>query len=466
MSPSASEITALENQAIQHRRQIRRNILLLAFPVIAEMGLATLADITNMVMVGHLGVQSMNAIGLTMQPLMLALVVFNGFSVATTALIARFFGEKNRELANRTFQQSLAAAFILALFLGGVIYWIAPWILRVMGESDPETIRLGASYIHRMVPGLIAYWLNFVMFASLRGAGDTLTPAMTNVLIYLLNVTGNYFFIFGRWIFPEMGVNGAGMASSVARITGFLLMLIFIQRRTSRLSIDWKRFFAFDFTLLRRIAKIGLPAATEQLFLRFGQTWYTRVVKGLGPVAFAAHTTAINAESLSYMPGWGFSVAATTMVGQKLGEGNPDEAEASANSALRFSCTIMGVMAIIFLLFPEALISLYVKPNDPNAAEFIRLGARNLRIVALAQIPQAVQFVLAGALRGAGYTKPVLYSTAIGVWLGRLFCAYIFVVHFGWGLVGAWAAMCIDWFIRSSYVFYLWRKGKWKHVEV
>lgn len=463
MTNSTLNIHSLEQR---QPKRLWASIFFLALPVIVEMGLATLADITNMIMVGHLGVDALNAIGLTLQPLMLGMVIFNGFSVGATALIARFIGERNQELAGRTFQQSLLVSAVTAFGLVIGLYFVAPWILVLMGESDPKVIALGTSYIHWMIPGLFFQWQSTVIFASLRGAGDTVTPMVANVMIYLLNVLGNYFFIFGHWIFPEMGVHGAGLASSLARTTGFTILMILIHRPHSILRIRWKSLFPLDWSLLRRIVKIGAPAALEQAILRIGQTFYTRVVKSLGGVAFAAHTTAINAESLSYMPGWGFSVAATTMVGQKLGEKKPDEAEASANISLRFAMAIMGCMALVFLFFPEVLIRIYVKANDPNAGEFVRLGARNMRIVALAQIPQAIQFVLAGALRGAGYTKPVLYSTMVGVWVGRLLCSYIFIFYFHWGLVGAWVAMCIDWLMRSSYVTYLWRKGKWKETEV
>lgn len=448
------------------QREIRRKTLLLAWPVIIEMGFSTLAEVTNMMMVGHLGIQSLDAIGLTLQPLQLGMVLFNGFGVGATALIARFIGEKRQDMANRTFQQALALASVGGLALISILYFIAPWILISMGASDPKVISLGTSYIHWMIPGLFALWQYTVIFAALRGAGDTRTPMYANVLVYLLNVLGNYLFIFGVGIFPVMGVNGAGMASSLARLTGFTLLLILIHRRDSILKPRWNEFFQLDWPLLRRILKTGAPAAGEQLVLRAGQILYSRVVRSLGEVAFAAHNTAINAESLSYMPGWGFSVAATTMVGQKLGEQRPEEAEASAMTALKYAAGVMGFMAIVFLIFPEYLMRLYVKMSDPNAAELIRLGARNLRIVAIAEIPQAVQFVIAGALRGAGYTKQVLYSTVVGVWAGRLLASYVFVVYFHWGLVGAWAAMCLDWFLRSSYVVYLWKKGQWKKTQV
>ncbi|AZR74817.1 hypothetical protein BBF96_04175 [Anoxybacter fermentans] len=448
------------------RSQIRYNILRLAWPVIVEMGLITLVQIFDMMMVGHLGVDALNAIGLTLQPLMLGMIIFNGLSVGTTALIARFIGERNREQASRTFQQSLLGSTFLASLMSIVLYFIAPHILVIMGAETARVVKLGAGYIRWLIPGLFLQWIFIVISAALRGAGDTKTPMYVNIVINIINILGNYLLIFGVWIFPRMEVYGAGLATSIARITGFILLVILLHHPETILKPNWKEFFKIDWFIMKRIIRIGIPATLEQAILRIGQTLYTRVVSTLGSVAFAAHTTAINAESISYMPGWGFSVAATTMVGQKLGEGKPDEAEASGIESLKFGCGVMAFMGIIFLIFPEFLMRLYIDMSDPNARELIYLGARNLRIVALAQIPMATQFILAGGLRGAGYTKPVLYSTMIGVWAGRLLSAYVFIFHFGWGLVGAWIAMCIDWFLRSAYVVYLWKKGEWKFTEI
>lgn len=464
MDNSTSEVKIID-QTIP-RKTIRQNILRLAWPVILEMGLITLVEVADMIMVGQLGVTALNAIGLTLQPLMLNMVIFNGLSVGTTALVARFIGQKNDELANQTFNQSFFGAVILSILMGLNLFLIAPMILKVMGAETTKIVQLGADYVRLLVPGLLFQWQLVVISSALRGSGDTITPMIVNVLINLINLIGNYLLIFGIGVFPRLGVHGAAIASSVARVSGFILLLALLKYRKTGLKLSVKGIFQLDWSLIKRIVKIGLPACLEQAALRIGQILYTRIVNTLGIVAVAAHNTAINAESISYMPGWGFSVAATTMVGQKLGEKKPEEAETSGQESLKFGVGIMAMMAIVFLIFPEQLMKLYINLSDPDAQEMIRLGARNLRIVALAQIPMATQFVLAGALRGAGYTKPVLYSTIIGVWVGRLLSAYIFVFHLGWGLWGAWISACIDWFLRALYVAFLWKKGDWKKIQV
>ncbi len=207
--------------------------------------------------------------------------------------------------------------------------------------------------------------------------------------------------------------------------------------------------------------KIGMPAAMEQMVMRTAQIFFVRVVSGLGTVAFAAHQIAINVESISYMPGFGIAVAATTLVGQNLGAEKKDQAEQSGYEAWKLGAMFMGLMAVVFLIFPEQLVRLY--SDDP---EIIRIGALCLRIAAIAQIPMGSQFIFAGGLRGAGETKSVFYSTAISSWIGRLGVAYILINVFGFGVAGAWIAMVVDWIMRSSYVFYRFRLGDWKDLEV
>jgi Na+-driven multidrug efflux pump len=161
------------------------------------------------------------------------------------------------------------------------------------------------------------------------------------------------------------------------------------------------------------------------------------------------------------MPGFGIAVAATTIVGQNLGAKNPKGAEKGTFEAWKIGSMIMGFMGIIFLILPEQLISLYT--SDPV---IISKAALNLRIIALAQIPMGTHFIFAGALRGAGDTKSVFYSTAISTWLFRLVLGYILVHPLNLGLLGAWTAMVVDWTVRGSYVFYRFKKGKWKLIDV
>jgi len=452
--------TQIEQELTNHNESIKSVIFKLSWPVVAEQSLVTITQIIDMMMVGRLGAASITAVGLSVQPLLLAQALGAALSVGTTALVARFIGAGDNNKASKVLQQSLLVAGIMSAVILSLYFIYADKIIRIMG-AEPDVLPLGSTYLRIILPGLFFMFTGFMISAALRGAGDTRTPMKINIVINIINVIGNYFLIFGHCGFPELGLRGAALATTIARSLGGALLFWYIFTSRLRLNVLMENFFKIDIALIRRIMRIGLPAAMEQLVMRIAQLLFVRIVAGLGTIAYAAHQIAINAESISYMPGFGIAVAATTLVGQNLGAGQSERAEESAYESWKLGTVIMGIMAILFLVIPEYLIKLYT--DNP---EIIRLGARNLRIVAFAQIPMGTQFIFAGALRGAGDTRPVFYSTALASWAGRLGATYIFVYIFHWGLTGAWVAMIIDWLIRGSYVLYRFKKGYWKNIKV
>ena len=439
---------------------VKKLIIKLSWPVVAEQSMATLTNIIDLMMVGRLGAAAIAAVGLSIQPLLLAQALGAAVSVGTTALVARFTGAKEAEKGGEALQQSLLASLLFSVVILSVYYFLAGELMTFLG-AEPAVVLLGSSYLRLLIPGLLFMFISFIISAALRGAGDTRTPMKVNLAVNLLNVLANYTLIFGNFGAPALGLNGAAIATSLARIVGALMLFIYVFSTKSVVRLRWKGFFRADLTMIKRILKIGVPATLEQLVVRIAQILLVRVIAGLGTVAYAAHQLALNAESISYMPGFGIAVAATTLVGQNLGANRPEQAEQSAYQSWKLGTMIMGLMALVFLLFPRSLLSLYT-----DQQEIINLGAVNLRIIAFAQIQMGTQFIFAGALRGAGDTRAVFYSTALSSWLGRLGMAYLFVYFLGWGLAGAWLAMVIDWTIRGSFVFFRFRQGDWKKLKV
>ncbi len=438
---------------------IQKIIMSLAWPVIAEQSLTTLTNIIDMMMVGRIGSISITAIGLSIQPLLLAQALGASVSVGTTALVARFTGAGAKKEASRVLQHSLLIASVFSLLVLTGYFVMASRIMIFMG-AETDVISPGTDYLRIIIPGLLMMFLSFTITAALRGAGDTKTPMKVNIFINIINVLGNYLLIFGKWGAPELGLTGAAIATSSARFLGCIILFIHLIGKKAIIKLELKKFMV-DFSLLRRIIRIGIPATLEQLVMRVAQILFARLVAGLGTLAYAAHHIAINAESISYMPGFGIAVAATTLVGQNLGANKPLRAEESVYEAWKIGALIMGVMGLAFFFFPSYLIKLYT--TDP---EIIQMGTLNLRIIAIAQIPMATQFIFAGALRGAGDTRTVFLSTAFSSWASRLGLAYLLVIVYDFGLTGAWMSMVVDWFVRGGIVYWWFKKGTWKVLKV
>ena len=442
------------------RRAIRSRVINLAWPVFAELSLQTITQVVDMAMVGHLGAAAIAAIGLSMQPLWLVMSIFMGLSVGTTALVARLVGANNHEEAGHIAKQSLLVSLFISLIVGVAAFIAAPQIIRLMG-AEADALPLGISYMRYLVPGYVFMLPAMVATAALRGAGDTRTPMVINLFVNILNVLANYTLIFGHFGFPAMGVDGAGLATTIARIVGAVALVAVLASGRKVIGIPPGRILQFDPEVLKRIVGVGLPATIERVAMSLGMLFYVRTVASLGTVVYAAHVLATNAESLSYMPGIAISTAAATLVGQGLGAKDPEAAEASGWESCKLGALVMGIMGVVFFLFPEAILGIYT--DDP---EIISLGVVALRVVAFIQIPEAIGFILSGSLRGAGDTRGVFYVTAIGAWAIRLLLAYIFVIHLHWGLLGAWLAMAADWIFRSAMFLARFKGGTWKEIDI
>ena len=258
-----------------------------------------------------------------------------------------------------------------------------------------------------------------VIAAGLRGAGDMRTPLVIGALVNVINVGLAYTLIFGKFGLPAMGVRGAATASAIAFATGALLALASMLRPTSVLRLRADR-LRIDFGLWRRIVSVGTPTGMEQLLMQFGFLLYLGIAAQYGTTAVAAYFIGVRILALSFLPGFGFSAAASTLVGQSLGAGQPEEAERSGWEANRLTILFLSVGGLIIFLGAEPIARAFVADAGVvgDAVSFIR-------ILAMAQPLMAADFALGGALRGAGDTRFPLLTVLIGFYGARLGCAWI-----------------------------------------
>lgn len=447
-------------QLRQENKAITSKVFNLAGPALAEMMLISLVSMADMMMVGRLGAAAVASIGLTNQPMFFATAIFMALNVGTTALVARFIGAKNPEDAAIAARQSVLITLGLAIAVTALGYWAAPYVLTFM-RADAEVMAVGLPYFRVIAAGLLFNTMSMGITAILRGSGDTKTPMRVNIFINLLNVVGNYALIYGHFGLPRLGVTGAGLSTTISRGVACVLFLYVIFGGRSliklKLSDNWRP----NLPMINRIFKIGVNSALEQFILRGGQVAFARVVSGLGTTVFAAHQIGLNILSLSFMPGQAFGIAATTLVGQSLGAKDPELAEQCGQESRRLGMFVGGAMAVVFFTLGGVIARLYT-----NEIAVVSATAMILKLYAFVQPFQATQFILAGALRGAGDTKWPLYASAIGVWGGRVIFSYILVNLFGLGLLGAWLAMSLDQIGRSVFITLRFRTGKWKTVRV
>ena len=441
-------------------RPLNQAIWALAGPALVELSLITLVQLVSLMMVGRLGPAAIDAVGLTNQPVFFAQSIFVALDVGTTALVAHAIGAGDPRTANEAAKQTFVLNVSMGIIVSLVCYVLARPALVFMGAS-PDTMVQAIPYFRAVGASLAFNTLALSLTAILRGAGDTRTPMRINIVANFVLVAVGFPLIYGLWGLPHLGVLGAGYGTVAAYLTACALALRAVFSGRCPVRVSFRDGYRFHADLVRRIVRVGLPAAGEQAVMRGGVVLFLRVVAGLGTVTFAAHQIALNVWSLSYTPGQAFSIAATTLVGQNLGAGRPDLAEKAGRATNRIAAVMAIATGIFFILARRWIFGLY--SGDPQVATE---GEVAMIILGLLQPLQSIQFAYAGGLRGAGDTRFPLLSTFLGVWPFRLGLGYLFVSGLGMGLFGAWLAIAADQTCRSLLILLRWRSGRWKLTSV
>jgi putative MATE family efflux protein len=442
------------------RNQLWREMVGITGPAFIELVMSTLFGMVDMIMVGRLGPAAIAAVGLTNQPFMLLLAVFAAVNIGGTTLVAWSIGAKDLERTKAITRQVIIINMILGVLAGALGVLAAGPVVRFMGARS-DTMGLATVYLRIIAAGLIFQALMMGITACLRGAGETKIPMAYNVGSNLLNVFGNYVLIYGMWGFPRWGVAGAAVSTTLARLIAALaaLYVVYCSDR-SMIKIKIRDDYRVNREIIGKVFAIGLPSAMEQFVLQSGLILFAKIVSGLGTAGFAAHQIGLNISGLVFSPSQAFGVAATTLVGQNLGAGDPARAERCAGFIHKVALGVGCTIGLMFILFSHPLARLYT--SDLVVAG---MAGTVLKILALAQPGQATQLSLAGALRGAGDTMYPLYASILGIWIFRVGLAFLFVNIFGWGLIGAWVALALDQYTRSAVIILRFHSGKWKQIK-
>lgn len=434
-----------------------RSILKIAFPTIVDTFAQTLLAAFDMMMVGSLGAWAISSVGVGSAAFNAIIPAMMAVGIGTSALLSRAYGAKNIEEGKKTVVQSLIIVIPLSIFISFLFIFFSKEILHFIGNSNDINISEAIKYQNITSLGMVFLGVNFVFSSSYRSISKTNIPMGVNLICLILNVILNYIFIF----IIKWGVFGAGFATTISRLS-VTIIYIYLTFFTEKYWIFLKRNnLKIDGLMIKRIIKVGIPAAVEQLALRFGMLIFEMMVISLGNINYAAHKIAGTAEAFSFNVGFAFSVAATTLVGQQLGKNSPKMAAKNGYACVILCVLIMSSVGFLFFLVPELMISLFTKELDVK-----KLASSALRVVSICQPFLAASIVFSGALRGAGDTKSVLLVTFLGIFLIRIPTTYFFLYILKTGLLGAWIVMTIDLAIRSLIGFYIFKKGKWKHLVV
>ena len=448
-------------------------VLKVALPSVAAMILTTLNGFLDRWFVGHLGPDVLAAVTSANSIMFALMSAAMGVSVGTSALVSRFVGEGDTKEVARAAQQSLVLGVLLAFLIGIPMWVLRHPILTALGVQD-VALHEAEAYLLVTVLGLPTLFLMLIFNGAFRGLGDTVRPLWITGGAILVHGTFNWLLIFGNAGFPKMGLMGGATALVLSQATSFLLYALFA-RRTILRSMPWS--LLIDWGWAWRVLKIGLPAAAQQLIrvlsMLVFQGMITRLVPGAGNAALAALGVGLLSESIAFMPGFGYSIAASAFVGQNLGAKQIQRAEQGAYAATLQAVFVMSVMGFVFWTFAEPFARFFIQHGVGESAlqaekteEAIHFTILYLRAAAWSEPFLGIVMVLNGALQGAGETIAPTIFTFLSMAVIRLPLTYVMAATFHGGVHGAWWAMSLSTIINSAFIYGIFRRGKWRTIRV
>ncbi len=431
-----------------------KRIFSIALPAALNQFFDMFQVLVDMIFIGRISAVAIASVGLSMNLIGTLYAVISIFSIGTNVLVARFFGAKDEKSLSIIVGTSLITSFIVSLPITLAIFFLSKEFFLVFGDNTliAETGSVYMKIVSLSIPFL---FIGAVLVSTSNGLGDTKTPLYIGIIGNILNTILDYILIFGEFGFPELQVKGAAIATTTAYVVEVIIYLFLVFHKKI---FQFK--LKFDFQKALKLLKIGIPAGMERLIIQASFMVFIWIISLYGTYVLAGYQVGLRIEGLAFMPGFGFSIAAMTLVGQFLGAKRPDLAHKFAIKTAVIAGIIMQIIGLFLFLFPEDIASLFT-----NDLRTIKEASIYLKIVALSQFPLAIDFVLSGALRGAGATKTSLLVNTASLWFFRILPALI-MTFFTQNIIYVYLIMLLETYIKGYIIWYIFQKGKWKEVRV
>ena len=438
---------------------IRKAVFMLSIPMILEMMMESIFAIVDIAYVSRVSVNAVATIGLTESVITLVYAIAIGLSMAATAVVARRIGEKDLKGAREAAMQAILLGIAVAFSIGIIGFLYSKEILALMG-GEPNLIAEGYGYTKLLIGGNITIVLLFLINAIFRGAGDASVAMWTLVLSNGLNIILDPIFIFGWGPIPEFGVMGAAIATNIGRGTAVIFQLGILFFGWSRIKLAVSDIVLRTGVMLNLI-KVSLGGIAQFLIGTSSWVFLMRLMSEFGSEVLAGYTIAIRVMMFTFMPAWGMSNAAATLVGQNLGAKQPERAEKSVWITGKYNAFFMLAVSLIYLFFAPEIIGLFT-----NVTSVVENGALCLQVVAAGYIFYAYGMVVSQAFNGAGDTKTPTKINLIAFWAFQLPFAYLAAITFELGALGVFLAITLAEVMLSVIAIIWFRKGYWKKVQV
>ncbi|SHK01362.1 putative efflux protein, MATE family [Clostridium amylolyticum] len=432
------------------------DVLRIALPAVGEMILYMMIGVFDTMMVGQYGGNlAVSSVGLSSEIIYTFsnILVSNGISIGVASLVARKIGAGKKELAEEYATLGFLSTAIISIIVWAVLFSTSSIIFRLIGAEE-KIVSLASPYMKIASIGIAFNMLMNSLNAGLRGYGNTKTPLIASVIINVVNIFLDYSLIFGKFGMPSLGARGAAIATSIAQVLGFIFIAIYMYKY-SKIKVKLKYIKDIDYSMVKSLMKLSIPSSFQEGAFSISRLLSNFFIVSLGSVAFAANQITTSIESISFMPGWGFAVAATTLVGHKIGEKNYKKAKEYAYCSILLATLVMLICSVLFLAIPRTLFSLYIGAGEEKV---ISEGVLCLMVASIEQPFMAISMVAGGVLKGSGDTKTPFKVSVISSWIVRLPLMFIVIYVLKLSVVYVWIITTIQWIIDGSIIFILFRR--------
>ena len=436
-----------------------REITPLAVPIFLENTCVLLMGVLSTFLVSWLGKEAMAGVGLADSFNMVIMAFFAAVDLGTTVVVAFSLGKRDPKRARDAARQSLILMTIIAIFLAAGIHLAGEHVVNVIaGAATPEVKALALSYLQTTVWSYPAAAIALIRSGALRGAGNTKIPLLINGGMNILNIIISSVLIYGALGWNGLGFFGAGLGLTISRYIGAIgFVYVLVIGFAPSLRISLKSYFRpLKIGILWEVLGIGIPASIESVLFNAGKLLTQMFVAGMGTNVIAGNFIAFSIAALINLPGNALGSASTIIVGTRLGKGQIAQSERQLRHI--FWLSTFGLCVLAFLSVPFAGLLARFYTNEQDVIDVVKI----LIWLNAAFMPfWAASWVLPAGLKGARDARFTMYVSMLGMWGCRIVVGYFLGIVLGFGVVGIWLGMFLDWIVRG--IFFYWRmaSGRW-----
>jgi putative MATE family efflux protein len=443
---------------MREKQSIKKlTLFALTWPIFIEILLHMLMGNADTLMLSQYSDESVAAVGVSNQILSMIIVMFGFVATGTTIVIAQHLGAKQEKEASEVAIVAISLNIVFGLFLSIILFVFGEFFLKAM--NLPDELFNDALYYIRIVGGFsFIQALIMTIAAIVRSHGFTRDAMYVTIGMNIINVIGNYLFIFGPMGIPVLGVQGVAISTAVSRGLGLAVMVLLLFKRIDQ-PLPFKRFFTMPKEHIKNLLKIGIPSAGEHLSYNTSQLLITYFINMLGTQMITTKVYTQNIMMFIFLFAVAIGQGTQILIGYKVGAEKNEEAYQLCLKSLKISFVISLTLASLFSLFSESLFRIFT-----DNAEIIALGSTLIFLTIILEPGRTFNLVVINALRGAGDVKFPVYMGIASMWGISVPLAYLLGIHFGFGLVGIWIAFIVDEWFRGLIMLWRWRSRVWERM--